>query len=558
MLNFQKANVLYEKNQLAESKKELNSIFNELLISNYFPLMHQVLFLRSNINKKLKFYEDYCSDILLLISPLINNSNSFEIFESLLLFLKDIEPITIPIPPPLIPLLPIKLEIFYDSYEIVAGNKPQIILKIISYLPDIVKFDDIMVFCDHIPGQLIGESLGSLIVEPKKRIFLKKFINIPPAVSNQTINSVLLSFNNLKIKIDQNFGLSLKVSPDASACMIDVKMPERCITGALLPFSINLTAGDQKLNNLSIDFIYDEKIYPIKILNKNDNNNEILKNNHFDNIEPNQSLNLDLYIQSLMPIFTKVIMIVSFDTALSGKGDFKRPLLFNFQPPFEASVRLFDENFDECSKTNGLLLETGSIIHLETILTNNLEIPVNINSLSSNIKKIDIDGLPVTLLNGESFTFFGIINKGGEGNISIEYNAEDVGNCIFTFKCPKIQEFTRPVTFEFESPSMAIKLKEFESKIIIDRKGDDIYNELIEVNIEIERKEVQNDHSSFFYSGPVKKLIRIGRNQKKEISLKFLPLETGSMFLPKITLSTNIKDGMPKRIFKLPIVVAYQ
>jgi len=539
------------QNQISEASKEIEFCLGDIMRLNYFTLLDPIFEINSQIHTTQGNFESVLFDNLMRLSPLLNTPKPEFVFNNFIKLSSTLPPLIVPIPPPFIPLLPFKLNIKYEKQEIISGNKPNVIVTIHSYFPMAIKFDEIILHCNHNSGQTVQESIENVEVLSKHRKIVRKSIDIPPAVSSETISTIVLRIGNLSIKIDQDFGADLKVSPDASACQIGVKLPELCIIGAKLPFSITLTAGDQKLENLSLDFQYDEKIYPVSITGKHADK-DIKRENHLGDIDPYQTVLLNLFIETQSPIITTVNMIVSFGTSLSGKGVFKRSMLFSFQPPFQASMNVFDENFEECPKTQIQSLERGCSLHIETILTNNISTPVTIKSLSSSIKSIDDEGLPTELYPGESYTFFGEIAKAGDSTIAIGYYVEGAGDCTFTLRPPRIEEYCRPVKYSFESPPLVIKHKEFECKVIIERDSTlDSYPEMLEVLIEIEKSQ------SFFYTGPLRKNIYISRNQKKEILLKFLALDTGSMFLPNIVLSDSKKDTIPPKVFKTPIVVAF-
>ena len=332
-------------------------------------------------------------------------------------------------------------------------------------------------------------------------------------------------------------------------------MPPRCIIGARLPVQITLTADEQKIERLNVHFKTEDQSFPIEIKGHMNDIEITDQVTQLPDIDPFQSITLDMTVFSSTPSFNTVIFTVNFGTALSGTGEFNRPLQFQFLSPFSSEIKIYDDNFIEVPSYIQPVLETGANLTAEVTLMNQIESPVNLTKITSDEEKLTINTveLPVLLNPFETFSFFAILKQPGSPEFSLSYQTEGIDSNTFSIQLPAVTEQSRHVLISVKTPRSVALNQEFNTTIIIERINDNVGPNVVPIRFEI------SNSPGFYMCGPIKKHIEyIFKGQKKEFQVSFLPLKAGSTTLPQLQFTdTSIKNSKPN-VFIIPIVVTYQ
>lgn len=535
------------KNQLEPALAILNQCYNDITKHNFWPLMTYVLDNRVKINKQSEKYTDVCHDMFLRLSPYISLTEQPSLFKELLELANSIDPVSITYKDTILNLLPFKINIHYEKERIISGQSANYTVFLTSLLPDTFTINDVSLVFEHDNNQQVIESLGTIEFHKKKLIKISKEHKLPPSISFEKVVAVIFKIKSITYRLEKCFSPVLHISPDASACKIEVKMPPRCIAGVTLPFSVVLTADEQKLEKVGVHFQSSNPMIPVTINGQCGDIKLEEMDAELPDIEPFQSLTIDCEIKCTVPVYNPVVLTVRFGTALAGNGDFFKDIPFYFVTPFNSTIKLFDSNFQMIENA---VIEIGDKITVETTLDNNLDIPVTIKSITGTVESIDNSDVPIELFPGESFSFLSFIEHKTLISFNVSYKAEGLDDCIFYLKSSNAEEFSRSVKFSFDAPFKATRFQPFNTKLTIEKI--DNTEEVTIVMLDV------TNSPCFFMNGPSKKAIYLFRNQKKEINLEFLPLEPGSNTLPPISLNEVSSKNYKPKVFIAPIVVTFQ
>lgn len=555
--SLEKSKSLNSKENYEEAYNELTKGIQKVLKSNFLPLL-DVFFnehILSSINLKKNF--DVCTDYLTRLAPEIRTIDPNQVMQNFLDFLDSSSQMKFIFPKHLRPLFPLKFSIKYDQPLIVAGNKVNILTTVISHASVPFHIDNLSYALLHDSDNEKEDVISianDLQIQPRQPIKLTTERTLPAAISTERIRGVIIKIKTLELRIPLKVP-ALLISPDTSACKINIKMPPRCIIGARLPVQITLTADEQKIERLNVHFKTEDQSFPIEIKGHMNDIEITDQLTQLPDIDPFQSITLDMTVFSSTPSFNTVIFTVNFGTALSGTGEFNRPLQFQFLSPFSSEIKIYDDNFIEIPSFVQPVLESDANLTAEVTLMNQIESPVNLMKITSDEEKLTINTveLPVLLNPFETFSFFAILKQPGTHEFSLSYQTEGIESNTFSIQLPTVLEQTRHVNISVKTPHSVVLNEEFTSTIIIERINDNEGPNVVPVRFDI------LNSAGFYICGPIKKHTEfIFKGQKKEIQVTLLPLKAGSTTLPQFQFTdTSIKNSKPS-VFIIPIVVTYQ
>lgn len=554
---FEKGKSLMTNENYDEAYSVLTEGRQSVFKTNFLPLLDPFLEQRILCSTKLNKQDDICTDYLIRLSSEVRTPNPKQIFDSLSNFLDDIASIKFDFVEYLQPLFPLTFSINYEKELIVTGSDVNIQTAILSKSSVPIYIDSISYVLSH-DGDDAKEEVIQISdyqeIRPRQPIKIKTQRSLPSAISSETIKYVILKIKSAEIRLSLPNPPKLLISPDESTCKIDIKIPSKFIVGAHVPLQITLTASEQKLERLKISFTEQpsDSLQIHGIVNNHEIENQQAE---LPDIQPNQSMTLDLTVYSGIPALYDVKFAVKFGTESSGSGEFVREMQFNFITPFTTDVKMLDDNFIELPSNTLPVLEPSVDLTTEIVLMNHIDSPITLKQISNDPDQISIEyfELPVTLEPYETFSFLGNIQKPGAHKIGITYETEGINSDPYLVELPEVLEHQRHVTFTFTSPHVVPLHSEFSTTIGIERIDEVGGPEVIPTKIEIENS------SSFFTEGTASNHVEyLFRGQKKEINLKFYTLKAGSTTLPKITLTDLTVDTPKPKIFITPIVITYQ
>ena len=531
---------------------------SQIMKSNFLPLLDLFLAEHISVCTRMGKMSEVVSDYFIRLAPQVRTSNPSNVIESMKQFLDSCGEVQSIIPDEFKNLFPIGFQVKYDKERIIAGEKVNILSTIISHASVPLAIDNLsytIVPDENEDNQTLISIADNIELQPKKPLKLSVERLAPLGISKETIKGLVIKVKGASVKVPFN-GTPLLISPDISACNINIEMPPRCIIGSKQPFKVILTAADQKIERLNVHFAPDPLSDPVEITGKCGDIE--IANNHTDlpDIEPSQSLTLDMFIFSQHASQIPVSFTVRFGTASSGTGEFQRVIPFSFQSPFKSDIKLFNDNFIEIHPSKIPILEPDSEITAEVTLSNQIDSSITISSINSEETEsisIDSSDLPITLSPYETFSFLVTIKKGGEYQIHISFNTEGIESNTLTVKLPEIQNSDKNTRFEFITPPTAELYKEFETKIIIQCNDNIKGPDVVPVQIDL------GASPGFFINGPLKNhIVHVFRGQKKEVVIKFIPLEAGSTTLPQVLITDSSSESKEPKSFVMPIVITYQ
>ena len=547
---------LAKQDKLPEQLAHLDSGINGIIASNFFPLLDPFLAERMRVNKLLSNTANFCVDCLLRSSPQMRNPAAAACYREFVEFAAGKDPQTVDLAPALQPLFPIVFKARYDREHCIAGARPFVSLSVASKAEFPIEIDSVSIVFNQDEG-LVDDvfTMGEKFTLPARgMVQFKKERELKPAISEERIKAVIIKMESVSLRVVRDFCEPLRISPDESACKVDYVLPKRFVVGAVLPVRVVLTACEQRLEKVSVQFSSEvmvggmweptELIVSGKCGDKSVGKDKTV----VGNLEPGESLNIDLMVRHGVPVFCRLLWKLGFSTAQSGVGEFEKQVTFDYVAPFTAQIRMYDSNYQELPP-GVLSFEEGSEIHVEMSCTNHMEFPMTIHEVNSTKARIDSVDLPVVVEPGEVFTFIGTISEPGVADFCITYETELTGRCGYRGHTKRVERFARGVKFDFVSPATVVRHQEFETKIVID-------NTAPGAELAVVMMEVQNA-PGFFVNGPTKKMVTVFRGRKKEIAIKFFPLEAGSTTLPPILLADTCSKYEPKK-FVVPIVVTFQ
>ena len=539
-----------------EELAHLDSGVKVIIGANYFPLLDPFLTERMKVHTHLSNTALACVDCMLLASPRVRNPNAASLYQSFVEFATGKEPQEVDLDPVLQPLFPFVVRVHYDREHCVAGSRPIVTLSIASKAEFSVSFESISIVFnqDDSPTDDIFVMGESITIAGRGVWRVSRERELKPAISVETIKAVIVKLHGVSVKIARTFCDPLRISPDESACKFEYVLPKRFIVGAVLPVRVKLSAVEQRLDQVSVQFRSDVRAgggwEPTDlVVSARCGDISIGKEKAIlGNLEPGTAFDIDLTIRHGAPVFCRLVMSLGFSTALSGVGEFEKQITFDFVSPFTAQMRMYDSNYQELPP-GVLSFEKGEEIHVEMSCTNDMEFPMTICGVNSTTARIDTVDLPVVIEPGEVFTFLGTLSEPGVADVLITYETELTGRCEYRGYSRRVEQFARRVKFDFISPATVVRHQEFETRIVID-------NTAPNAELAVIMLEVQNA-PGFFVNGPTKKMVTVFRGRTKEIPIRFLPLEAGSTTLPPILLADTCGKMEPKK-FMVPIVVTFQ
>ncbi|OHT05537.1 hypothetical protein TRFO_26674 [Tritrichomonas foetus] len=621
---FDKCKELIQEEKYDDAYKYLIKCINRVLKFNYYPMLDLILKEHLTVIQKLGYVFEIYTVYFIRLSPQVRSSNSAEIFSELKNILEENEVSKYTLGDTLKNLFPLKFEVKYIDDKITSREVPKITVFITSYMPEEITINDVTLVLMHNKNNYESQNNE---VEEKEKLEKERKINIanilnnlekyydnvellniletvtletrrtqrftlernlPPAISSESVIAVIFNLNHLKVHLPINIS-TINVTPDESACKLDIIAPKRCVIGSKLPLKIVLTASEQKIEHLSICMTTENSSIPFTI--DGTCRNVSIKGEtliHLPNINPFENLTLNINLFTMTPIYNPITFKYRFGTELSGIGELTKIIPLNFIAPFDTIFKLYDENFIETPPTVTPTLARGRFLTYEVSITNNLNTKIDIlNIQSPNILTIpdtnttsnslllnnnnddtidnnsdhnhDVDNrvndkaFPISIDEKETYVFMGSIVKPGSFNINIEYEADGIKKSNFTIKTPSILNSTANVSFQVISPPSAVVNREFTATIIIECLNKENCPSVIPVVMEI-----LQSSTFFIFANMNRHTIYLFKGQRKEIPIKFVPLEAGSTFLPQITLVDETIKNANEKIFQIPIVVSFQ
>ena len=549
-----KAQELVSANDFGAAKEEINWCIDKITEYNFYPLLDILLELDSKINEKEENASENVLDLIIRQSAEIRSVHSKELIEKLIEISKQPKEIETEIPLKYFNISPLKAKVLFACSEIFSGKDIDFELILDSEFSKSLQIDDITITFKAADGSLCAEKIGSNY-ELKPNYPLKLHKTFLPSITTQslTVANIKLKIQNITLILMRKEDEKITIIPDENSCKIDVSLPERCIIGTKLPLTITLTSGEDELKDLTISLLYDDQQSPITISGEY-NGKKVEKVTKIGDVAPNTVVKFDLTILTPIPISTDIILSVMFSTQQFENAVFKKPIKFNFISAFDTYFRYFSEDLEELIGHNQKpVLEEGSKIIVETKLRNSLTIPLTIKKFSGSLDYPDINPLPTTINANETFTFIGFLTKPGPAQVIVHYSAENIDDAFVCFNTPPVKLQKCPLSFVYEHPNEAVVNKEFDVKLIIHKpEGDPNDPEFSEYVVFLDKTPY------FFNSGFGKQTIILGKNQTKEIKVTFLPLVTGSSFIPRITIFDPKNREAFTKTFLAPIIIAYQ
>lgn len=543
-----------------DSFAQSSPLISKIMDLNFSPLLTTILTEHLFAALKLSKFSSICSDYFMLLSPKLRPQKPENTFTKLNNFIDSQSDLLISFEGLQTFFFPIDIDISYNQYNVVAGNKPTILISFLSHLPQSIEISNFSLVFTHEGKSSNEEEILKIQqkfeLSPKltKRISIER--NLPHSISKERIVAIIIQIKKIFVRLSIRNKV-INVIPDEKACKVEGKIPKICIISTDLPFSVTLTADNQKIEKLNVLFTTENPMIPLTITGTYNNTNiEIGKTINLPDIEPKQSIVLNLLVHTLTPIFNPVIFKYSFGTSISGIGKFQKTFSFDFQSPFIANLQLYDENYMIIPPNEPPAIEEGKNVYVEASLQNNIKIPIKILKINpSSFFEDDSESKPFDILPFEKYTFIGEISTAGLYDINVEYQTEEIEKAVFTMKMPSIVNANRNFSIDIDCPSGSPIFKEFEMKLKFNRNGysDNDNPEVCQVSILI----IPSDN--FFIQGPLEtKNLYLFKNQSKELSLKLVPLLTGSILLPQIVITDHsYSPPKSKKIIK-SIVINYQ
>ncbi|EAY04935.1 hypothetical protein TVAG_039870 [Trichomonas vaginalis G3] len=542
--NISKTKELVDNGYFAGAANLIGDCFEKVVSYNFYPLLDSILDLKETIDKNTNHIELSIFDTVLRQSRLIRSPKSEELFDRFLEESKTCSKICLPIHERFVRIFPIATKLRFPNTEVSTGKDIEFDLHLESFLTKNIHCDDINIEFTVDDGQPFVHSLGPRDLSNLTPTKISGTFTPPPKKRMLRAASINLVVNNITLTFESTFTEKIFIIPDESSCKIDVSMPTQCVIGTKLPLKITITSGDLTLHNVQTSFIYEQSQSAIT-LSGTYNGNPIEKVNNLGDMEANSTINLDLSIMTHVELQTAIMLTVSFNTDEFGTGVFKKPLKFNFISPFKTKMEYLNQDFEV--QILPVIDNPDASVIIETTLTNVLSIPITISFITGTIDFFDINCLPSTVKPKESFTFLGQTSNPIFHEILVDFHAEGIDEGSICFKTPEIKQDLLPIQIKYEAPDCSTINDVIDCKIIIER-GQGLPNESELLNFTLCVEKTPN----FFLEGPGKLNFHMWRNQKKEIPIKYIPLTTGFLYLPKINIPELNKSYVSQ------ITVAYQ
>ena len=534
-----------------------NQCISSLIHFNFLPLLADVIKEHQIAALNLGKLQDVCQDFFLLLSPKLKVPNRKDLFNQLLVFIEGMLNLEISFEDFYLFLFPIDIDINYEVDKIIAGQDPNVLITIQSHLPDTISINEFSLLLtndldiDNTEVLTIHENL-QLVPNITTNYTIKR--HLPQSISKETIKNFIFTYQHISITIPL-FNKTIFITPDESACRINFKLPDTCIIGVDLPFSVSLTASEQSIKDLTILFETENPSIPL-FINGTFNGISIKLNEKIDlpDIPENQTLELNLTIKTTVPIMNPVNFTYSFGTKLSGKGEFKKSILFDFVSPFLPRMNLYDDNFLLIQNLALVSIDDGKPITFELSLANNISSPIKIVNIDFPESIETVPEENIVIQSYEQYSIIGQIKEPCKTDINVNYEVNGIPRSVFTVKMPNFVKTSSNISVNIIHPPTVIVFSEFEVKICIARRVTNSFDpEVCPVSVTV----LPSDN--FFIHGPIfNNKLFLFKGQTKEITFKVMPLQTGSIALPQfIVTDLSGTDDHPKR-FVSTIIVNYK
>lgn len=555
--NLSRARALFDEKKFDDELALLNSSITTIIKSNYFPLLEPFLSERMKIAQETGDIATFCTDALLRADPHVRCPNPAAVFESYLSASAGKPETTVELEPHLQPLFPIFVRARYDCESCVAGSQPTVLISVSSKAEFPIDITSLSLVFGHdsAVGDETCEVSGPFKLTPHGASKFTHQRTLKPSVSLERIESVIVRIGCVSLKFSCD-SPPLRILPDENACRIEYSLPKQCIVGAVLPVRVTLAAERQRLENLSVRLESEVRTggawEPTDLIVSASCGGKDITGGTVElgALAPGASLELEMSVKKPSPVFCRLLMTVAFSTELSGVGEFKKELTFDFVTPFTAQMRMYDSNYQELRPDN-LKFEKGSEIYIETSCRNDMDFPITVLEVKSSMASVDCVDMPVVISPGEVFTFLGTVTEPGVADVTISYETELTGKCEYSGRTTPVVQLSRGVRFDFVSPATAVRHQEFEAEIVIDNTEGE--SDLASVMMIVDFQPSQG----FFVNGPTKKMIPVFKGKKKVVPIKFFPLDAGSTTLPPIVLK-DMGSTFEEKRFSAPIVVTFQ
>lgn len=544
-----------------EAFNQSSSLIPQIMNLNFNPLLCSIVTENLLAATKISKFSSICTDYFMLLSPKLRPQNPDNIFNKLSDFIDSQNNLLISFEGFYTYFFPIDIDIHYNLFNIVAGNKPTISISFLSHLPKNIEISNFSLVFTHEGKSSNEEEMkriqGPFELTPKFKKSTSIVRDLPPSISKENIIAIIIQIKQIFIRLSIR-NTVINVIPDEKALKIESKIPKKSIICTDLPFTIKLTADNQKIEKLNILFTTENPKIPLTITGSyNKTNIEIGKKIDLPDINPHDSIVLNLLIHTFTPIFNPVIFKYSFGTSLSGIGEFEKIFSFDFQSPFIANLQLYDENYMIIPPNEAPSIVEGKMILFEVSLKNNISIPIKILKINpTSFFDQEQEKSSFEILPYEQYNFIGEIKTDGIYDLNIEYQTDEIEKAVFTLKMPAIVNAVRNFSFDIDCPLSSPVFKELEMKLKFDRNEIGYDNDSPNVcSILVDIAPSDN----FFIQGSLSgHKLYLFKKQTKEISLKMIPLATGSLTLPQLTITDlTLSPPKPKKILK-SIVINYR
>lgn len=531
---------LVEEMDFEQASPALESVFEKIYKSHFFPLLEHVLALKLSVDKNTNNNEALFIDLMLRVSPYISSSVALRLRE-LDAYTRDFmnDPVEIIFPKQYLNLLPFKTEIRYSAQTVVCGNNVSMIVTFHSLLSEPFSLSELLVGVKCADGSVRIDSFGSLELNPKQSLRLTKEI----AVScSEEIAFVTYRINKISYKVnDLNSTVRVQARPDDSISRFDIIPAPLFFCGATIPFSAKITAERERIQN-SMFAVRVTKGDGVEINVTGKCGDVAITENAFcslGDIEIGESKDIELSIVASQPVTCSLDFDLNFDCA-SGKAELHQALPITFEKPYSISTNFFDTEMHPInSKTQ------ADALIVENSITNCVDTEMTLEEIVPSFEQLGASDLPVVLSPGEQYSFLGKISSNEKQTVKIKYLSGTAvrGQYSYRFSCGTIAN--RSFTASLSHPSIIARNTEFEAVLLLTNKTDDLLTLIIATSYS----------SEFVFEGPKVMNIPLFPLQEKSVTLRMVPLRPGNAFMPQVSVGL-VGDKSPK-IFTPSIIVTY-
>lgn len=540
-----------EQGKFTESYEKQICLIEKIKKTNFYPILKNILDIYYQTCSALYKNNECIICNFVKLNPVIRyDKNQMEkSLGELEKHMKGAEEIKIDLQGTLMSLFPFDISVEYKNEDVVVGFDSVLHVEVKSYIDFDIAIDSIFVAFEDNGSKIVEINVKDNILLKKKGIYkfdYEKKVHL--GLQKEKISYILLKFGNLIIKIQKDFQSELRVLPDSSKCLVEYEMNTKCLTGAKIPITVKISADDQKLINIKASVIHDLIGMNFQICCLYNNKSYLNEPIEINEIEPGESTSFILYVKSEVDISTFLNLEITFETNSYNNGIVKKEIPFFCQSPIYYKHVLYDDNFQIIQDNPNI--DFDSFVLLESKLTNVIDSNIYITNIeiSPEVSSDELE-FPIELLPNETFTFMIKIEDDQEHIMKILYKTKDLDSLI-NIACPNIKKGKDNIKFEIEYPSSAVRGKEFEVRIILERLRDNGLDNGA-LNLTIEKS------ASFLINGPLQKKILIFEGQKRIIPIKLIPVDVGSLILPTVYINDTSTTMNPKKCIT-PIIVTYK